>query len=134
MKRIVGALVSAAVFLSACNQADVDNKANASPAKAAEEKAAALPADVPSEHVFHYTCQSGELVQVAQTLNDNNSLLYKGKLYRVVRVISASGARYAGDGMEWWTKGDQAMLSPLLADGTSGNILESCAIQTKTSH
>lgn len=45
-------------------------------------------------------------------------------------AVSGSGARYVSDGLEWWTKGSGAgaagTLFRHLADGTSGEIIESC--------
>jgi membrane-bound inhibitor of C-type lysozyme len=41
------------------------------------------------------------------------SFVWGAKDYHLARVMSADGARYAGNGLEWWSKGANATLSTL---------------------
>lgn len=42
--------------------------------------------------------------------------LPNGKIYTLAQVISGSGAKYVGDIYEWWSKGDTAYFTDLMAD------------------
>ncbi len=54
------------------------------------------------------------------------TLEYKGKTIHVTQSISGSGARFLGEGYEWWIKGKNATLSQ--GDSlVSANILEHCS-------
>ena len=39
-----------------------------------------------------------------------------GQRYTLAQVVSGSGAKYLGDIYEWWSKGDSAYFTNLLAD------------------
>ena len=58
-------------------------------------------------------CDNGEMVQVAYA-GDMAIVHYKGRKHIMRTAISGSGARYIGDGLQWWTKGmDQGSVAPL---------------------
>lgn len=64
-----------------------------------------------------YSCSDGQIVQA--TYPDANTALVRihGSEHVLHVVISGSGARYTGDGWQWWTKGmHDGMLAPLAAD------------------
>lgn len=67
-----------------------------------------------------YTCDGGGEVQ-AEYVNAGDVsfalLTIEGKVILTANVISGSGARYAGGVYEWWTKGEEATLTDLTAEG-----------------
>lgn len=50
-----------------------------------------------------YACESGKTVVVAYPDAQTARLSYEGKDYALTNVVAASGARYAGQGLEWHT-------------------------------
>lgn len=77
-----------------------------------------------------YTCESGVKVVASYSDTDTATVHYQGRTYSLKNAVSASGARYVGEGIEWWTKGAGRGTSGLvlqhLADGSSGAVLETC--------
>lgn len=77
-----------------------------------------------------YQCESGETITAAYGSADTATVRYKTRTYVMQIAISASGARYVGDGFEWWTKssgpGSEGMLFVHKADDTTGEIVERC--------
>lgn len=67
-----------------------------------------------------WTCESGETVSVGYPQTGAAQVTYKGKAYALRSAQSASGARYIGSGIEWWTATregvEQGTLSRLGAD------------------
>lgn len=60
-----------------------------------------------------YRCEDGRALTAAYEGNAATVTL-DGRTYRLATAISASGARYAGGGVQWWTKGpDDGRLSTL---------------------
>lgn len=82
----------------------------------------------PSVHT--YRCVSGETIAATYATTDSATVRYKGDNYAMHIAVSGSGARYAGGGLEWWTKGagpgSEGTLFRHQADGTSGESLERC--------
>lgn len=91
------------------------------------EPVAAAPA--PGDEVTYY-CESGARVVVSYPDTDSAVVGYNGQTHRMKIAVSASGSRYVGDELEWWTKGSgekaTGALFAHLADGTSGKMVESC--------
>ncbi|WP_284332315.1 MliC family protein [Dyella flagellata] len=61
-----------------------------------------------------YACSDGQRVQA--TYPDSNTAVIKltGVNHTLHIAISGSGARYTGDGWQWWTKGmHDGILAPL---------------------
>lgn len=77
-----------------------------------------------------YTCESGMKVVASYSDTDTATVHYQGRTYSLKNAVSASGARYVGDGIEWWTKGagpgSSGLVLQHLTDGTSGQVLETC--------
>jgi membrane-bound inhibitor of C-type lysozyme len=75
-------------------------------------------AGAPAEPTFTtYACEDGQTVRAAYPDQDTALVDVGGRQRTLKAAISASGVRYIGDGVQWWTKGmDQGQLSPL-ADG-----------------
>lgn len=60
-----------------------------------------------------YQCEDGERFEAAYPDNDTAILNYGGQLMLLKSVISADGSRYAGEGWQWWSKGEGGNLAPL---------------------
>jgi membrane-bound inhibitor of C-type lysozyme len=79
-----------------------------------------------------YACESGQSVTVAYPDAATAQLTYKGQGYTLRTVQSASGARYAGTGLEWWSAtrdgSESATLSRLGPNEDVGvAVLERCS-------
>ncbi|MCO8017327.1 DUF4232 domain-containing protein [Brevundimonas diminuta] len=79
-----------------------------------------------------YACESGKTVVVAYPDAQTARVSYEGKDYVLTSVVSASGARYAGQGLEWWTASRGETESGTLSrmgqgDQTGGVIIERCS-------
>ncbi|WP_100640343.1 MliC family protein [Marinobacter salexigens] len=83
-----------------------------------------------TQAVHNYQCDSGNTVAATYPSSDSAKIEYKGSTYSMQIAVSASGARYVGDDLEWWTKGSgsgsEGTLLHHLDDNTSGEIIESC--------
>lgn len=79
---------------------------------------------------LNFRCESGETISATYPSIDTATVQYKGATYDMEVAVSASGARYVGGGLEWWTKGSgvgaTGTLFRHLDDGTSGETVESC--------
>lgn len=78
----------------------------------------------------NYRCASGETIAATYPTTDSATVQYKGNSYNMDIAVSASGARYVGGELEWWTKGSgtgsEGHLFRHMADGTTGESIESC--------
>ena len=79
-----------------------------------------------------YACESGKTVVVAYPDAQTARVSYEGKDYGLTSVVSASGARYAGQGLEWWTASRGETESGTLSrmgqgDQAGGVIIERCS-------
>lgn len=120
--KILAPLTFACVLLvTACTSPPQDN-VDAQPQVAA-----------PSTSSMHgYRCESGETIAATYPSTDSATVQYKGSNYDMHIAVSASGARYVGGELEWWTKGSgpgsEGTLFRHMADGTSGEIIERCTM------
>lgn len=77
-------------------------------------------ASMPSLHTHawvNYTCSDGQAVQASYPDNNTAVIKLKGETHTLHVALSGSGARYIGEGWQWWTKGmHDGMLAPLAAD------------------
>jgi membrane-bound inhibitor of C-type lysozyme len=63
-----------------------------------------------------YVCDDGQIVQASYPDANTAWVKVKGQMHTLHVAISGSGARYIGDGWQWWTKGMRdGMLAPLAA-------------------
>lgn len=74
---------------------------------------------------------SGKRLIARYTEPDLATVYYDGYTYRMSIAVSGSGARYVGDGLEWWSKGSGTgawgMLLRHESDGsTPGERLDVC--------
>lgn len=79
-----------------------------------------------------YACESGATLQVQYAGSDAATVTYKNQAYALRSVQAASGARYIGAGVEWWTATrdgqESGTLSRLGPDGATGvAVLERCS-------
>ena len=104
---LTGAVGLAALLgLAACNKP-------AEQAQAPEAPAAAAPA---AAALTTYACDDGRSLKASYPDTDTAVVELDGQTHPVNIAISASGARYVGDGLQWWTKGmADGQLSPLKA-------------------
>ncbi len=59
--------------------------------------------------VVQYHCRKGTKLSASYSA-DNVQLWLNGKFFYLKTAISASGARYVGGGITWWTKGNEGSL------------------------
>ena len=60
---------------------------------------------------FEFVCHDGASVKVTYFENgEKASLVYKGKVFKLKRTISGSGARYSDGEIVFWNKGDKALI------------------------
>jgi membrane-bound inhibitor of C-type lysozyme len=100
--------------LAGCNRPAADAPAPA-PAAAPEVAAAAPGQPVnPTAEVIEYLCVDGQRVKAAYPDKATAVVDYKGHAYTLKAAVAASGVRYTGYGLQWWTKGlHTATLAPL---------------------
>lgn len=121
--RTAFAALSIVVLTAACTQ-----EAETPPQPVEPSPAPAAPAAPP----ISYACESGQAVTVAYPDTSTAQLTYKGQSYTLRTVQSASGARYTGSDLEWWTVTrdgqESATLSRLGPNDTVGAaVLERCS-------
>ncbi len=115
--KVLALLVPASIlFVSACSQekADID-----------------VPVAIAPPHTAHtYQCESGATIVATYPSTSSARVEYQGNSYSMQIAVSASGARYVGGELEWWTKGSgsgsEATLFLHLPDGSSGESVEVC--------
>lgn len=60
-----------------------------------------------------YACEDGRTVKAEYPDSGTAHVQVDGETYALKVAVSGSGARYVGDGLQWWTKGAEGMLAPL---------------------
>ncbi len=115
--------VAALTGVSACQQAEPEQ-----PAAPVE----AQPMPAPPVPGVGYACESGATVEARYADSATAQLAYKGQTYDLRSAQAASGARYVGSGVEWWTVTrdgqETATLSRLSPNDQVGvAVLERCA-------
>lgn len=123
MKHLIACAAIGALTLAACSP-------DREPAQPTDQ-AATAPAPEPAPEVG-YACESGKTVTARYAADQTAQVIYEGKTYAMRTAVSASGARYVGSGMEWWTatRGDteNATLSRLGPNEDVGvAVLERCS-------
>lgn len=80
-----------------------------------------------------YRCESGHSIDAVYRSGTTAIVRYAGTSREMIIAVSASGARYVGKGLEWWTKGmgpgSTSTLFRHESDGTTGGIVERCKEQ-----
>lgn len=82
---------------------------------ACSPKSAPAPAAVggPSTPWITYVCDDGRTFQALYPDANTARLRLGGQEHTLAIAVSGSGARYVGEGLQWWNKGDQGFLAPL---------------------
>ena len=78
----------------------------AEPAAVSAPPAAVIP-------VTTYVCEDGRVVRALYPDSRTVQLSLEGNTFRLAQAVSGSGARYTGEGLQWWSKGDEGMLATL---------------------
>jgi membrane-bound inhibitor of C-type lysozyme len=100
VKTLVSCRIALAGFASLAMAGSAMAGQNAAPVKAA-----------PS---IVYTCPGGEVVSARYPDATTAVIEYRGQKHTLKTAPSADGARYVGDGLQWWTKGmTSGMISAL---------------------
>lgn len=125
VKLILIPTLALALLGSACSEAPQEQ------AKAQPESSAPATLEPQSPSAMHsYRCESGETIDVSYPSTEAATIRYKGQNHEMKIAVSGSGARYTGNGLEWWGKGSGAgsagTLFRHLADGTTGESVETC--------
>lgn len=111
--------LASALLVSACAS---------TPQEKADAQAPEATASTSTVHT--YRCESGETIVATYPSTDSARVEYKDRRYDMQIAVSASGARYEGDVLEWWTKGSgpesEGTLFRHLADDTTGESIELC--------
>ncbi len=120
----VAVLFAAAGALGACTQE------TAPPPKAVETAPAAAPVAPPAPPIG-YACESGKTVTVQYPDTATAQIAYQNQTYVLRLAPAASGARYAGSGLEWWTANRDGQESATLSrlgpnDDVGIAVLERC--------
>ena len=126
MRRLTSACTVVSILtlsVAACSQ-----ESEAPPASVAPSPVATTPTAPP----VSYACESGQSVTVAYPDTSTAQLTYQGQSYTLRTVQAASGARYTGSGIEWWTATrdgtESATLSRLGPNEDVGSaVLERCS-------
>lgn len=69
-----------------------------------------IPQDLPGEEVYSFECTELGALEFRFLGPETIDVRFDGESYVMQQQRVASGARYAGDGAEFWNKGDQAMV------------------------
>lgn len=105
------------IFLSGCEQPSLDDTVSTKQSGDANLS-------------FKYQCKSGQTIKVSYPTDSTAVVDYDERRFQMKIAVSGSGARYVGNGLEWWTKGTgkgaSGVLLRHLKDGTSGKTIEHC--------
>jgi len=86
-------------------------------AACSDPPAAAPPAKPATKTVamawVRYVCEDGRTLSALYPDADTAQLMVGDTTHPLRIARSASGARYTGDALQWWTKGDEGTLAPL---------------------
>ena len=85
--------------IAACSRASAPDAPQTPPAPAAARHA--------------YVCEDGRILSIAYPDRDAADLQLDGASHRLQIAISGSGARYVGEGLQWWNKGEEGWLAKL---------------------
>lgn len=126
-KMILGLSGLALLGLAACDRSEPQPPPSA-PVRIPSSPAAIDP--VLPTPVVVYNCADGQTLAARYPDSSTAVIDYAGKTYTLKTAVSASGARYVGEGWQWWTKGmndgQLAALKPGETIATSDSI--ACAV------
>ena len=68
---------------------------------------------------YEMNCTDGQSLKIAYPYDATYVIMdYEGELRLLRTAVSASGARYVGEGWQWWNKGSGGLLAPLAENET----------------
>jgi len=79
--------------------------------------------------LVRYACDDNAVVQASYPTPDMAVVQYGDNTYEMQSARSADGARYVGDTLEWWTKGNGPGSTATLfarADSGAGDVILEC--------
>lgn len=84
-----------------------------------------------SVSLLTYRCESDALIRATYPTDAVALVRYQGQTHEMRIARAASGVRYVGDGLQWWTKGNGPGAGGTLsrsssADNADGEIIETC--------
>jgi membrane-bound inhibitor of C-type lysozyme len=91
--------------VAACSSSDISGQDDSLSTGTAES-----PQDLPGTESFRFQCEDSGAVEFRLLGPNTIDVRFNGESYVMQQQRAASGARYAGDGAEFWNKGDQAMV------------------------
>lgn len=74
---------------------------------------AASPEASPAPAWITYACEDGRMLLAAYPDSRTAQIRIAGVPHILKQAVSGSGARFTGDGLQWWIKGDAGMLATL---------------------
>lgn len=83
------------------------------------------------ENASSYQCNSGNRIIVTYPSTETAEILYKQDKIAMQISPSASGARYVGEELVWWTKGQEGALFKADVGNEAGIVLEYCTAVLK---
>lgn len=108
----ITSIAALGLLMAACGQPAGD----AAPAEEASRPP--ITTEPPSQPVtVAYACADGSSLTATYSGRDA-TVEYGGRTHAMTTEISASGARYVGDGLQWWTRGDEGTVTPMPEGGT----------------
>jgi membrane-bound inhibitor of C-type lysozyme len=80
-----------------------------------------------------YRCESGRELAASYPTDSSAFVRYQGATREMRVAVSASGARYTGDDLEWWTRGTGPGSTGRLSrfrgnETTASELLETCTV------
>jgi membrane-bound inhibitor of C-type lysozyme len=108
--KLRGLPVVIAMILAACHAPSAESRAAPPPA------APQGPVN-PDARVTTYRCADGSSIVAGYPDRETAVVTYKDHAYTLKLAPSASGARYTGYGLQWWTQGAQAHVAALKPNG-----------------
>lgn len=125
-RRLAVVALACLTGLAACQQPAPDD----APAPSAPVEPA--PSTAP---MVGYACESGTTIQARYPDSATAELVYRGQTLALRAAVAASGARYVGEGVEWWTANRNGEESATLSrlgpnDQTGAAVMERCTRPT----
>jgi membrane-bound inhibitor of C-type lysozyme len=108
---------SAFLALAACDKPASTPAALPPPPPLPTASAAPVPAPAPVNEpvvVANYLCVGGKTVEAGYPTPTSALVIWQGRAYTLTQASAASGGRYTGSGLQWWSKSlTDAVLSTL---------------------
>lgn len=122
------AVVAVIALLAACSREDATSAPPTEPVPSTNPDTAAVTP-------VGYACESGKTISVQYIDTTTAQLIYQSQAFTLTSAKAASGARYVGQGLEWWTASRDGQESVTLSrvgpeEEVGGAVLERCSRPT----